>query len=438
MSGYHGSKKASTKRVEVESESATVDVRMHLEFTLEKLKDTLRSGVHSLCTATGLAVLYKMMEEDVTALVGPKGKHDPDRVGFRHGTEKTSVVLSGQKVAIERPRMRRIDGGGELPVETYEIAKHDDLLLEAALGRMLYGLSSRNYHRGQEALPEDIKRHGSAKSTVSRRFIQATREELKRLMSRHLDTLNISVVLLDGVEFADTTVIVAMGIDHTGAKHVLGMKQGATENATVCKDLLADLIERGLHGDDGLLAIIDGSKALRSALKAIFGEQVLIQRCRVHKKRNVLDYLPKEQRPWVNRKLNQAWAMKDADEAIRSLKGLATHLETQHPDAANSLREGLDETVTVMRLGVSGLLQKSLSTTNAIESAFDTVRAHTRNVKRWRNGNMIQRWTVAGLLAAEERFRRINGYKEMPSLRAAIRRLAVQKGEEGEIRSKTA
>lgn len=437
MSGYHGNKKASTKRMQVEHES-TVETGMHLDFSLEQLKEMLRSGVHSLCTAAGLTVLYKMMEEDVTALIGPKGKHDPDRVGFRHGTEEASVVLSGQRVAIQRPRVRSKTGAGELPIETYEIAKNDDLLLEVALARMLHGLSSRNYLKGQEALPEDVKRHGSAKSTVSRRFTKATQAEFKRLMSRELDTLDISVLLLDGVEFAETTVVVAMGIDQTGAKHVLGMRLGATENAAVCKDLLADLVERGLDGEDGLLAIIDGAKALRSALKTVYGERVLVQRCRVHKKRNVLDYLPKEQRPWVKRQLTKAWAMTDADEAIRSLKGLATHLETQHPDAAGSLREGLEETVTVMRLGVSGLLQKSLSTTNAIESAFDTVRAHTRNVKRWRNGNMIQRWTAAGLLAAEERFRRIKGFKEMQTLRAAIRRLTVEKAQEGEIERKTA
>lgn len=439
MSGYHGHKVASTKNVQVkEAATPTVDCRAELEFTLEELKDVLRSGVHTLCTAAGLAVLYKMMEEDVAALAGPKGKHNSNRLGYRHGTEKTSVVLSGQKVAIQRPRVRTEDRTGELPIETYEIARNDDLLLEAALARMLHGLSSRNYGRAQDELPENIARHGMSKSSVSRRFIQATEEELKKLMSRRLETLGIRVLLLDGVAFADTMVVVAMGIDHAGSKHVLGIKVGATENATVCKDLLADLVERGLSDDEGLLAIVDGSKALRSALKALFGDRVLIQRCLVHKKRNVLDYLPKEQQPWVKHRLNQAWAMDDASAAVRSLKRLATHLETQYPGAAQSLREGLEETVTVMRLGVSGLLQRSLSTTNAIESAFDMVRTHTRNVKNWSNGTMIQRWAAAGLLAAEKRFRRIKGYKEMALLCAAIRRLTVETEEEGEIQSKTA
>lgn len=437
MSEYHGSKKPSMRAMRHINGMAT-DTRMHLDFSLEELKDVLRSGVHMLCTATGLAVLYKMMEEDVTALAGPKGKHNPDRIGIRHGTEDTSVVLSGQRVAIKRPRVRTADKTSELPIETYEMAKRDDLLLEAALARMLYGLSARNYERVEQPLPGNMEGHGTSKSSVSRRFTQATEAELKKLMSRPLDPLGICVLLPDGVEFADTTVVVAMGIDQTGAKHVLGLRHGATENATVCKDLLTDLVERGLDGEDGLLAVIDGSKALRSALKAIFGDRVLVQRCRVHKRRNVLDYLPKEQRPWLNRQLTKAWAMDTADDAIRVLKGLATHLETQYPDAAASLREGLDETVTVMRLGVSGLLQRSLGTTNAIESAFDTVRARTRNVKRWRNGKMVQRWAAAGLLAAEERFRRINGYKEMPLLRAAIRRLTVEKEKGGAIGSKTA
>lgn len=436
MSGYHGTKNASTAKAAVEGNATNVS--MQLEFSLDELKNVLRSGVHSLCTAAGLTVLYKMMEEDVTALVGPKGKHNPNRIGFRHGSEKTSVVLSGQRVAIERPRVRQVNNGGELPVETYELAKRDDLLLEAALARMLYGLSSRNYQRGQDTTPEAVETHGASKSTVSRRFIQATEAELKKVMSRKLDDLGISVLLVDGVHFAGTTVVVAMGIDRLGAKHVLGIKHGATENARICKDLLADLVDRGLDADDGLLAIIDGSKALRSALKQVFGQQVLIQRCRVHKRRNVLDYLPKAQRPWVNRQLTKAWTLDTAAEAVRALKTLATRLEAQYPDAAASLREGLDETVTVMRLGISGLLAKSLSTTNAIESAFDMVRSHTRNVKNWHNGNMIQRWAAAGLLAAEERFRRIKGYRDMHLLRAGIRRLTVEKEKEGETRSKSA
>ena len=437
MSGYHGNKKSSTKRFNMEMDS-TVETGMHMEFSMEQLKEMLRSGVYSLCTAAGLTVLYQMMEEDVTALVGPKGKHNTDRVGYRHGTEETSVVLGGQRVSIQRPRVRSKNGEDELPIETYDVARQDDLLLEAALARMLYGLSSRNYNQGQETLPADLKCHGTSKSSVSRRFTQATQAELKRLMSRRFDSMGINVLLLDGVEFADTTVMVAMGIDHAGAKHILWIKLGATENAVVCKDLLTDLVERGLDGEDGLLAIIDGAKALRSALKTIYGERVLIQRCRVHKKRNVLDYLPKEQRPWVKRQLNKAWAMHNVVEATQSLKGLATHLETQYPDAAASLREGLEETLTVMRLDVSGLLQKSLSTTNAIESAFDAVRTRTRNVKRWQNGNMIQRWAAAGLLAAEERFFKIKGYKEMQRLHAAIRRLTIEKVKNEENERKTA
>lgn len=234
------------------------------------------------------------MEADVSALVGPPGKHNPNWIGYRHGREQTSVVLGGRRVGIERPRVRSTTGDGQLAIETYEMARREDFLLEAALGRMLYGLSSRHYLTGQEPLPEDVKSSGTSKSTVSRRFIKATQRELKQLTSRPLGPLKISVLLLDGVDFAETTVVVAMGVDATGAKHVLGLRIGATENAAVCKDLLTDLAERGLEAEDGLQAIIDGAKSLRSALKAVYVDRVLIQRCRVHKKKNVLDYLPAE------------------------------------------------------------------------------------------------------------------------------------------------
>lgn len=435
MSGYHDNNNSSTKR---NGKDSTIEPGIHMEYSLEQLKETLRSGVYSLCTAVGMTVVYKLMEEDVTALVGPKGKHSINRIGYRHGIEEASIVLGGQRVTIKRPRVRSKDGKEELPIETYEVAKQDDILFKITLARLLNGLSTRSYNQGQEALPEELKCHGASKSSVSRRFTQAAQGELNRLMSRRFDSLGITALLLDSVEFAGKAVMVAMGIDQNGTKHILGIRLGATENAVVCKDLLADLVERGVDGEEGLLAIIDGAKALHSALKTVYGERVLIQRCQVHKKRNVLDYLSKEQRPLVNRQLNKAWAMHDFGEATQALKGLATQLEMQYPDAAASLREGLEETCTVMRLDISGILQKSLSTTNAIESAFDAVRTRTRNVKRWQNGNMIKCWVAAGLLASEERFSKIKGYKEIQKLRAAIRLLTVDKMKTEVNESKTA
>lgn len=399
------------------------------------LKETLKDGLLSFCTAAGLAALHVLMEESVTELAGPKGKHDPKRNAYRHGKEAASVTLAGVNTPIKRPRVRSVDGQ-ELEIEAYELAKSQDLLCQVALGRMLHGLSSRNFNYGAE-IPGG---KGPAKSTVSRRFIQATEAEFKKFMSRGIP--DIVVLFVDGVQFASHNVIVAMGVDIDGRKHILGFKIGATENAQVCQDLLLDLCERGLNADNGILAAIDGSRALKKAIKAIFGDNVLIQRCQVHKKRNIKDYLPESAWPWVKQVINRAWAQDDADEAVRSLKSLATKLEEAYPDAAASLREGLEETVTVQRLAISGLLKKSLITTNPIESALNIVRDRTCNVKNWKSGKMVQRWIAASFLEAETRFRRIKGYRDMALLRSEIRRLTVNKNdnqaERGEIRSKTA
>lgn len=444
MSGYHEHAKTSTPSLEIAKRIHLIDGNPEqMGIFFEDLRDMLRDGLSSLCTAAGFAVLQTMMEADVTALAGPKGKHLPDRTAYRHGTERTSVVLGGQKVAVNRPRVRTCgDEGTELPIPTYEAVKQDDPLVEAALARMLHGLSSRDYRFGGDDPGAGCETKGTSKSSVSRRFIKATEAELNRLLRREIGELGIFVLLIDGVQFAKHNVIVCMGIDGEGRKHVLGLKIAATENARACKDLLRDLVERGLNADNGLLAIIDGSKALKSALKATFGDQVLIQRCQVHKLRNVTDYLAADQHPLVRRQMRKAWALDHAEEALRSLRSLATRLEENHPDAAASLREGLEETVTVQRLAISGLLRKTLSTTNAIESAFDIVRDRTRNVKHWQNGSMVKRWVGAGLLEAETRFRRIKGYRDMPMLRAEIRRLTVEKqaktSDEVAIGSKTA
>lgn len=425
MPSYHEHRKAVTQKAHLVEEAVTAGENLEgLGMAFGDLREILKEGLLSLCTATGLAVLQTMMESDVTNLVGPKGRHNQERSAYRHGSERTSVALGGEKVAINRPRVRSKDGK-ELPIPTYEAVRNDDPLVEAALARMLHGLSSRNYVHAQERSGSHCETKATSKSSVSRRFIQATEAELQRLLLRPIGPLGIVVLLIDGVQFADHNVIVSMGIDGEGSKHILGLRVAATENARACKDLLTDLVERGLSADDGLLAIIDGSKALASALKAVFGGDALVQRCRVHKTRNVISYLPSDQQPWVNRQLTKAWALDDPTQAIQSLKSLATQLDVKYPDAAASLREGLEETVTVQRLRISGLLRKSLSTTNAIESAFDIVRDRTRNVKNWKNGKMVQRWAAAGLLEAETRFRRIKGHKDMAMLRTEIRRLTV-------------
>jgi len=399
------------------------------------LKEVLKDGLLSFCTAAGVAALHAIMEEDVAKVAGPKGKHNPDRKAYRHGFEPTSVIITGVSAPVARPRARTLSGQ-EVEIESYELARRGDLLCEVALNRMLHGLSSRNYNYGSE----NPGSKGSAKSTVSRRFIRATEAELKKLMKRQVP--EVVVLYIDGVVYAEHNVIVAMGLDAEGRKHILGFKIGATENAQVCQDLLVDLCERGLQAESGLLAVIDGSKALKKALQAVFGDNVLIQRCQVHKKRNIKNYLPETTWQWTKQQLNRAWAKEDAEVALRDLKALATRLESNYPDAAASLREGLDETLTVQKMAISGLLQKSLSTTNPIESAINVVRDRTGNVKNWRNGKMVQRWVAAGLLDAETRFRRIKGYRDMVLLKNEIKRLTIEQSnghtEKGGISSKTA
>jgi len=440
MSEYHGEKEQSRVCDEKISEQEKLAFMTASASWLE-LKEVLREGLMSFCTAVGMTVFHQMLEEEVTALAGPKGKHDKERTHYRHGTEAGSVTLGGRKLPIQRPRVRSVDGQ-EARLEVYEMAHDHNALLEAAVSRMLHGLSSRNYQHGLEpAVGENEAVIGTSKSSVSRQFVKATQAHLQQLLSRRFDNVDIPVVLIDGVQFTeDYHVLVAMGITIDGRKLILGIRLGSTENATVCKDLLVDLQARGLHADSGLLAIIDGSKALRSALKSVFGDKVLVQRCQVHKLRNVLDYLPPQRREWVKRKMRQAWAMDNADEAIKALKQLATALEKEYPDAASSLHEGMEETVTVLRLQISGRLRKSLRSTNSIESLNSMLRRTTRNVKNWKNGAMVQRWVAAGLLEAEGHFRRIQGYKELPQLKAEIARLTMTASEStmGENTRKTA
>ena len=311
----------------------------------------------------------------------------------------------------------------ERPSPSYEAFANDDQLIEAALNRMLYGMSSRDYGHGIEDFSDVAEVSGTSKSSISRRFIKASEAEAKKVLSRRFETETIPVLLIDGVVFGDYTGIVSMGITGDGRKLVMGVRIGSTENAQVCRDLLTDLLERGLQYNDGLLAIIDGSKALRRALKDVFGQNVLIQRCQVHKMRNILDYLPKYKRDWMKRKLKNAWTAETADEAIRNLRSLANSLQNDHPDAAASLREGLEETVTILRMDIPGILQKSLRSTNSIESGFSMVAKNIKNVKNWKTGTMVQRWVSAALLDAEHRAHRILGYRSMSVLINEIKRL---------------
>ena len=286
--------------------------------------------------------------------------------------------------------------------------------------QMVLGVSTRGYARSLEPLPETVTVRGISKSAVSERFVYGTERKLAKLMSRDLRQLHVVALLIDGVHFGEHVVLAAVGVDAQGDKHVLGLREGATENAPAVRALLADLIERGLAPERALLIVIDGAKALHKAVVEVFGAHALIQRCREHKKRNVTDALPERLRASIRSAMNQAYTTHDPKRAWRLLEGLARRLEHQHPGAAASLREGLEETLTVMRLGLPANLERVLSSTNLIENLFSRVREIGRRVKRWQNGPMVLRWTAAGVLEAERGFRRVTGYRAIPKLIAAL------------------
>jgi transposase-like protein len=309
----------------------------------------------------------------------------------------------------------------EIELRTYRAFAKRDLLTEAALGRMLAGLSTRTYPVGLEPMGQ-VEALATSKSAISRRFIQGTEQKLAELFGRDLSQLDLVAMFIDGVEIAEHCVVVALGVDADGRKHPLGLWEGTTENKTVCNALLGNLIERGLQVEQPRLFAIDGGKAIRAAVLSTFGTYAVIHRCREHKRRNVLEHLPQAERTFVSRKLNKAWSEPDAKRAEAQLRALAKHLETKHPGAAASLLEGLEETLTVTRLGLSGSLLDTFKSTNPIESMISIARDVTGNVKRWNNGKMVVRWMAAGLLEAEKRFRRVKGYRDMPMLRVALRR----------------
>jgi len=388
---------------------------------LGELVGAAREGLLALSVGVGLGVLAELMEEEVVEVVGPKGRQDPDRVAVRHGHEAGEVTLGGRRVGVERPRVRSADGRSELPLATYAHFADRDPLTAVVLERMLAGVSTRRYRRTQEPIGATVEQaaRSTSKSSVSRTFVERTREALGELMARRLDDVRLAVLMLDGIELKGRTNIVALGITTDGVKIPLGLWEGSTENATVATALLSDLVERGLDPEQGMLFVVDGAKALRKAIRSVFGEAP-VQRCIRHKERNVLDHLPERDRPAVKRRLRAAWAEDDHDRALDRLQTLAGELERTHPGAAGSLREGMTETLTLTRLGIRGNLKRTLESTNPCESMIECVRRTSRNVKRWQSGEMALRWTAAGMLEAERQFRRIIGYRDLAKLAIAI------------------
>ena len=391
---------------------------------LGQLVGATREGLLALSVEVGLGVLRELLEEEIDEVVGPKGKHDPDRAAVRHGHENGEVTLGGRRVRVERPRARSADGESEVPLQAYDHFADRDQLGEVVLERVLAGVSTRQYRRAQEPVSAQVETNArsTSKSAVSRTFVRRTRDQLWKLMNRPLSDLRLAVMMLDGIELHGRTNIVALGITTAGDKLALGLWDGSTENATVAAALLADLVDRGLDVEQGMLFVIDGSKALRKAIRRVFGNDVPVQRCVQHKERNVLDHLPERDREPVKARLRRAWKETDHDIALEQLNTLAIELDRAHLGAAASLREGIEETLTVTRLGITGKLKLTLQSTNPCESMISTVRVIHRNVKHWSSGEMCLRWTAAGMLEAETRFRKVEGYRGLANLAVAIER----------------
>jgi transposase-like protein len=393
---------------------------------LAAFAEHMREGLLAASTAVGLEVMADLMDAEVTDLVGPKGRHDPDRSATRHGTEPGSVTLGGRRLPVRRPRVRSVARDGqpdrEITLESYDTFASIDLLAEGIVARMLAGISTRRYPVALEPVGGAIEQAATStsKSAVSRRFVAATAERLAELCNRRLDDQRWLAVFIDGFGFGDHTLVGALGVTADGTKVPLGVVEGSTENAAVCTRLASDLAARGLDATHGVLFVVDGGKAIAKAINNVFGAFAVTQRCRIHKERNVTDHLPEAERPLIQRKLRAAWAKPTVAEARADLESLARSLAKQRPGAAASLREGLDETLTVTRLEVTGSLLKTLASTNPVESMIEIVRDHSRRVKRWSSGEMALRWAAAGMIAAQAQFRRVKGYRQLPALARAL------------------
>jgi putative transposase len=403
------------------ADRAELQLPERVSVALAELAGAAREGLLALAVGTGLQVLQAMLAEDVARLVGPKGRHNPDRTAVRHGSEPGQVTLGGRRVRVRRPRVRTADGTGELPVPAYQAFTATELLDRLAVERMLAKLSTRRYPVGLEPVGTQVAEasSGTSKSAVSRRFVARTEHALAELLAADLSGLDLVVLMVDGVRVADHCCVVALGVTIDGTKIPLALAEGATENTSVVTEVLAGLRDRGLDTTRPILVVIDGAKALRRAVLDVFDHPV-IQRCQLHKLRNVTDRLPDAAASTVAKRMRAAYRNPDPLVAQADLEALARELDRSHPGAAASLREGLAETLTIGRLGVPPTLARTLRSTNCIESMIEICRDHAVNVKRWQDGQMVLRWIAAGMGEAAKQFRRVNGYLYLPALRVAL------------------
>lgn len=390
--------------------AASVSEAIQLMLDPVELIRQMQESVHTLGVEIGRLVASKLLEDEVQQICGGRYARVRGRAGSRHGRQQGWITISGQKVPIDKPRVR---AGEEQLLERYALMQRKDAMPEAAVRRMVCGVSTRDYARVVDAARQSF---GIRRSSVSRAFIEGSRQEVEELMTSRFDGIRFPAIFIDGVEYADTTMMVALGLMEDGRKRILGFREGATENAEVCKSLVEDLCERGLCRDQATLLVLDGSKALRKAVLAAWGRYAIIQRCQIHKKRNIQAHVPERHWDEIRRRLNDAYNESDYNRAVKILKNTAALLDRISPDAAASLREGMEETLTLIRLGVPRELMVHLASTNIIESALSTSRKVARNVKRWRSGDMRRRWCAAGLLVAQSKFRRVKGHKHMKRL----------------------
>ena len=381
--------------------------------------DALRGDLRGFVIEAGHRVFLELLEEEREVLCGLRYAHRGDRQAYRHGHDKGSLVFGGRKISIPKPRVRSVDGE-EIELETWREVTSTDPLEERVLEQILSGVTTRKYSRSLEAAPTEAKTSSDSRSSVSRMFVARTKQQVETFLSRPLGQLDFPVIMVDGTGLGDHLLLVALGVEADGTKHVLGVAEGTTESARVCVALFRNLIDRGLVVERARLFVVDGGRGIRSAIRTTFGGWALTHRCHVHKLRNILDHLPVHKRPWVRQMVRRAWDEDTAKKAKQRLLRLAKQLEDPHPGAASSIREGLDDALTLHRLGIRGALYRTLRSTNPIENLQGSIKATTRHVKRWRNGSMAIRWCVTALSEAERHFRRIKGFHAMPFLMAAL------------------
>jgi putative transposase len=408
-------KKADHLQLVEQPQTTTVEIPLPLLGAFANIERSF----FDLCIDAGQQVLASMMEQDREDLCGPRWKRDPARKAGRAGTTASEVTLGGRRIGMKRPRVRSQEGT-ELVLPSFAFAACRDPLDRHALEAVACGISSRKYARSLDTLPEEIDERSVSKSSVSRRYVAMTTKQMRTWLTTPLGDRPFPIIMIDGIVLGDHAVLIALGIDIEGKKQVLGVREGDTENSRVAKALLRDLVARGLDPERARLFVIDGAKALCSAIRKVFGDLGVVQRCQLHKQRNILGHLPDGMQASVKSILQEAWSLSDAKLARARLERLASFLEADHPGAAASVREGLDETLTLQGLGIEGTLYRKLRSTNMIENLNSGIAAYSKNVKRWQGGSMVLRWVSAAIVEAGKKFRRVQGWRDIEKLVRAL------------------